>query len=738
MHPINMFCFKAKAFLRLAAWCMLLVSSGYSQTGAFSDSVMTLAGRWAHGVGSAIAVQDSRVYYNDGGFLIIADTDSAGAISNRRFYQRPGMIKGIAVRDSLLYSVNGKAGFQILNISDPDHPIDVASLPIGGDAFRLQLQGDYAFVGSDMNQYAVHIIDISIPDNPAEISVWQSGQYTSAFADLAVGNQHFYCVNGGYQYNIVDFSDPVNPVQVGTIATSRIALNTAIANGYLYIAQFRYRMLIYDLSNPAAPALVSEFDMGTPISTDLEIQDSLMVLSRINSGVALIDLSDPVNPQLLLDLFKPSENIASVQSALNGDRLYLAGVNDTWSINIADPAAPAAINSFPTGGTANAAMVTGDQMYVSSSLAGFKIVDVSNPAQPVGVGEFSDGGAWYRDIFVRDSIAYTVADVGLSGKFSTYDVSDPANIIPLGASTISGGVLLNIRLKMDHAFIADRVSGVRIYDVSNPAAPQSTAIISGIEAYRLAISGDVLYVASLGAGLKIYDISNPAQPAPLGAYNTAGTALGVAISGNTAFIADKEGGLRIIDVTDPAAPAEIAFLDAGNDVLSVEVQGDYVYLGTADGLLVADVSNPTLPQPLEWFSEFDEFPYNIYIRDETMYIAGGGDGVYILRNNLLTSIASNPATRPVGFHLAQNYPNPFNPETVISYQLSVVNDVTVTVYDLLGRKVRTLADRRQSAGQYSVAWDGRDDAGKPVAGGVYFFQLQAGELRAVRKGILVK
>ena len=83
------------------------------------------------------------------------------------------------------------------------------------------------------------------------------------------------------------------------------------------------------------------------------------------------------------------------------------------------------------------------------------------------------------------------------------------------------------------------------------------------------------------------------------------------------------------------------------------------------------------------------------------------------------------AILPQQMHLAQNYPNPFNPETVIRYQLSVVSDVKLEVYNLLGQKIATLIDARQGAGEYRVRWDGRDRHGSPVGSGVYFYRLSA-------------
>ena len=103
-----------------------------------------------------------------------------------------------------------------------------------------------------------------------------------------------------------------------------------------------------------------------------------------------------------------------------------------------------------------------------------------------------------------------------------------------------------------------------------------------------------------------------------------------------------------------------------------------------------------------------------------------------------TSVSS-PPDLPTHFILSQNYPNPFNPETAINYQLSTTRDVELVVYDPLGQKVRTLADARQPAGNYSVKWNGRNDAGAQVASGVYFYRLKiAGAAVATRKMLFLK
>lgn len=81
---------------------------------------------------------------------------------------------------------------------------------------------------------------------------------------------------------------------------------------------------------------------------------------------------------------------------------------------------------------------------------------------------------------------------------------------------------------------------------------------------------------------------------------------------------------------------------------------------------------------------------------------------------------------PEHFQLAQNYPNPFNPETRIKYQLPVNSQISIWVFDIKGQMVRKLIDQKmKAAGFYSITWDGRNDAGKAVSSGVYFYSLIA-------------
>ena len=93
---------------------------------------------------------------------------------------------------------------------------------------------------------------------------------------------------------------------------------------------------------------------------------------------------------------------------------------------------------------------------------------------------------------------------------------------------------------------------------------------------------------------------------------------------------------------------------------------------------------------------------------------------------------------PYKFALHQNYPNPFNPVTTLRYDLPEDAMANITIYDMMGRQVSTLVNRKQTAGYKSVQWNATNNAGSPVSAGIYLYMIQAGEFRQTKKMVLLK
>lgn len=93
---------------------------------------------------------------------------------------------------------------------------------------------------------------------------------------------------------------------------------------------------------------------------------------------------------------------------------------------------------------------------------------------------------------------------------------------------------------------------------------------------------------------------------------------------------------------------------------------------------------------------------------------------------------------PGRYSLEQNSPNPFNPQTKIMFNLPEAVNVQLVVYTLDGRRIRTLLDETQPAGNHEVIWDGRDDGGRQMASGSYVYRLDAGPYSETKKMSLMK
>jgi hypothetical protein len=100
---------------------------------------------------------------------------------------------------------------------------------------------------------------------------------------------------------------------------------------------------------------------------------------------------------------------------------------------------------------------------------------------------------------------------------------------------------------------------------------------------------------------------------------------------------------------------------------------------------------------------------------------------------------------PKRFALSQNYPNPFNPSTAIPFRVRSLEfgagrpiHTTLAIYNILGQKVRTLVDEERIPGEYKVIWDGKDEKGKEVSSGIYFYQLKTKDYTETKKMVLLK
>ena len=167
--------------------------------------------------------------------------------------------------------------------------------------------------------------------------------------------------------------------------------------------------------------------------------------------------------------------------------------------------------------------------------------------------------------------------------------------------------------------------------------------------------------------------------------------------------------------------------------MTTSVQGDYFAAATADlaRRSVVEAGDVVEVRVIAPDGNLQAHPLRVKVTPEHLAQA-------------VLSVRLDGIGQPTQELLLQNYPNPFNPETWIPYQLSEdMETVSVHIYDTTGKLVRTLSLGFQSTGFYNsqgraAYWDGRNEVGEPVASGVYFYTLIAGDFTATRKMLIRK
>jgi len=174
----------------------------------------------------------------------------------------------------------------------------------------------------------------------------------------------------------------------------------------------------------------------------------------------------------------------------------------------------------------------------------------------------------------------------------------------------------------------------------------------------------------------------------------------------------------------------------GDDTMDVIVTSAYgsqiVWYENNHPIWTPHTIDPSIAEPrLFVFSDVDG-------DDSNDLIVAAEECVAMYTSPYTTAIELVSGIVPTRYLLLQNYPNPFNPITTIAYALPASSDVTLTIYNITGRTIKTFRQLHQPVGTYNIQWSGADDSGNPVSTGVYLCRLEAGDYSKTIKMVYLK
>ncbi len=265
------------------------------------------------------------------------------------------------------------------------------------------------------------------------------------------------------------------------------------------------------------------------------------------------------------------------------------------------------------------------------------------------------------------------------------------------------------------------------YDSTYGHAPQVVTMLAVDSELFAGTSGEGLYCSTnfgsnwrrLYGGLTDSSISGLAA---IGPYLFAGPDLG----GNT-----RSGGIFVSTDGGTSWEPDTGFTDYSAGVLLAD--GLNLYVGTSGGIYLSTDKGGTWSD-ITAGSHADSMGVEALEICDSELVASGNNGVWSCPLSEITSVHSQPTYHgPMSPRLEQNYPNPFNPSTTIAYDITKRSRVTLTLYDVLGKKIETLVDNEESPGHHEVLLDA-----SRLSSGIYFYQIRAGTFVQTRKLVEIK
>lgn len=391
----------------------------------------------------------------------------------------------------------------------------------------------------------------------------------------------------------------------------------------------------------------------------------------------------------------------------------------------------------------------------TQTLGGVHILDVSNPANPVEVGNYSP--YYIHDSHIRGNRLY--ASAPYNGTLDIVDISDKTNPTLLvqisyqNPSTHSCWTSENEKflfVTYEEDGLPARIWNIEdlnnIYEVAQYSANFQSLV------HNPYILGDFVYITHNTEGLRVVDIADASVPIEVGFYDT---------------YAGPSGGFHGLWSAFPYFPSQKIIGANRSDGLYI-FEFNQIYAGRIYGTVVDSLTGIPIPNSQitigetgrtttsdsNGFFKIGELPSSEegFLLGYTLNFVANGYNAKSLTNLVLSQSDSlffeiklsdvnvpvnEGSNLPSSLKLEQNFPNPFNPSTTINYELPITNyeNAKLTIFNLRGETVKDFALNTKKG---SVVWNGKNNLGKETASGIYFYQIKVGDFSQTKNMIFLK
>ena len=496
-----------------------------------------------------------------------------------------------------------------------------------GLAYGVFVAGDYAYVADENS--GLQIIDISDPAN-----VFLKGSYDTPGKAYRVAVKGYYAYVADYDegLQIINVSKPDNPSFAGACNKIKYAEDVHVDNNYAYVVGSGPGFSVVDIADPANPVLINSVDTIT--GTGIHFSGKFAYMTAGYSLLA-IDATISDNPSII-GVYDALELATAV--AVSGSYAYAASsVSGFHVINISDPANPSFVGAYPIpGADIHNIYVAGNYAYIADGANGLRIIDVTSPAAPYIADTLDTPGTAY-DVYVVGNYAYVAADNGGLHVVDIFNAADPT-IVGSVMSTQPTTNFRSVHVAGDYAFVLDYETAV-LYKI-NIALPESPSVIGWCLvdfAGDIFVDGNYAYIATGGNGLQVVSITGTLSV--VGEVDTPGMAYGVAVVGDYAYVATSSSGIQVVDVSTPSSPLLVGACNTSGYADEVKVTDSNVFV--ADGVMGLQIIEPFSPctnvNLIDPETVSAVVPAGYPIGGYDMYLVNSGGELDILNNGFVVS-----------------------------------------------------------------------------------------------------
>lgn len=592
----------------------------------YDSSNLELISQWGYGNVTTIDYNDSLAVINSGlcELHIIDISDKM----NPQFVGKvllPYQIYDVHISGNHVYVATGIEGMRIIDIHNPESPEEVGYIGTQSRIMNLEIDGNYAFVADEDD--GLRVINISDPENPYEV-----GNYPSVYDVVAmtIREEYIYMVEFGQGLHVIDISEPVDPSEVGNFLDNGLFMNVSLYGDYAYIDKL-HEFDILDITDLTNISKVGSFQYEGR-SGPMCFMDSLGIILDYEWGLRVVDLSDPLEPELLA-LYELRRGIANI--LLDEKNVYAASRLDGMIIfDYSDPFTPTKISTYDTPDYfIHNTFISDTLAFVAADTSGLRIVNISDIENPFEIGYYDTPGE-SQDVTVEGKYAF-IAD-GSGGGLRILNISDPINPVETGFYDTPDNAQ-GVTVVGNYAYVGDDEAGIRIIDISDKSNPHEVGFVDTPgETKEITIQDTLAFLGDGENGMVILDISDPTDPIVIATYDTPDYAREIVIKDNLAYIADSDGGgIIIVDISNPSNPRRIGSTILEQQPFSLRLNNNFLYSANNNGgLRITDVSDPTTPCEVDAVEFYRVEAKGVELNNGYIFLSTNMGGLLTYKHNI--------------------------------------------------------------------------------------------------------